>query len=80
MYKPQREMKPKKLKLELNKETITKLNDLEMENVNGGEKASLTGFSFLCLATKISCVSMQAACPGDWHTKRCMAVIENFEI
>lgn len=71
-------MKPKKL--ELNKETIAKLNEMEMENVNGGEKASLTGFSYLCLATKISCVSMQAACPGDWHTKKCLAVIEDFEI
>ena len=34
--KPQREMKSKKIKLQLNKETIAKLNDVEMGNLNGG--------------------------------------------
>ena len=38
MYKPQREMKPKKLKLELNKETIEVLDKNSMLNINGAEK------------------------------------------
>lgn len=36
MYKPQREMKSKKLKLELNKETIANLSHTQMSRINGG--------------------------------------------
>jgi hypothetical protein len=38
MYKPQIEMKSKKIKLQLNKETIAKLNDVEMGMINGAEQ------------------------------------------
>lgn len=38
MYKPQEIMKPKKLKLELNKETIEVLDKQSMLNINGAEK------------------------------------------
>jgi hypothetical protein len=36
--KPQSEMKPKKLKLQLNKETIANLNELEMSMINGANQ------------------------------------------
>jgi hypothetical protein len=34
--KPQREMKPKKLKLQLNKETIEVMNEMQLDQVQGG--------------------------------------------
>ena len=36
MYKPQEIMKPKKLKLQLNKETIANLSHTQMSRINGG--------------------------------------------
>ncbi|MCU0422571.1 MAG: class I lanthipeptide [Bacteroidia bacterium] len=36
MYKPRNNMKPKKIKLQLNKETIVELNNVEMSAIEGG--------------------------------------------
>ncbi len=51
--KPQREMKNKKIKLQLNKETIAKLNDGEMGNLNGGNM--LFSSAFWCVDSKCVC-------------------------
>jgi natural product precursor len=46
-------MKSKKIKLQLNKETIAKLNDLEMGNLNGGNM--LFSSAFWCVDSKCVC-------------------------
>ena len=52
--KPQREMKNKKIKLQLNKETIEVLNEMQLNQVHGGTNATvvetITQSSFKCLA------------------------------
>lgn len=66
-------MKPKKIKLQLNKETIAKLNDVEMGNLNGGGVAwftqGCTDGCDLIGKTKWNCT--KADCTADCGTIAC---------
>ena len=48
-------MKSKKIKLQLNKETIANLNELEMSSINGGE-AARTYSKFPCTLLISNCI------------------------
>lgn len=64
MYKPQEIMKPKKLKLQLNKETIKQLSEKQLSMINGGVQYAGTGYSDnLCQNTAVACVSKDVKCP-----------------
>jgi len=48
--KPQREMKNKKIKLQLNKETIEVLNEMQLNQMHGGTNGTVVQSSLKCLA------------------------------
>lgn len=62
-------MKNKKLKLQLNKETIAKLNETEMENVNGGAVAFLSLSS--CNITRRNCCGAEPNPEDRCDTMQC---------